>query len=161
MVLMTGALDYLKWPSLARDLAVMTVPDSPLEDLDKVLTTYNLSREELAKLVLHPEFQPLFQKELELCRSQGTRAGQIYRFSTLSQALSEKLFQDAMGLGENGMKAAEAIKLLELMMKAAGLADTKDTPVVNVQTNVGVQLPLPTGLSNPKLKHLEATDVSV
>ena len=131
---MTGALDYLKWPSLARDLAVMTVPDSPLEDLDKVLTTYNLSREELAKLVLHPEFQPLFQKELELCRSQGTRAG---------------------------MKAAEAIKLLELMMKAAGLADTKDAPVVNVQTNVGVQLPLPTGLSNPKLKHLEATDVSV
>ena len=48
---MTGALDYLKWPSLARDLAVMTVPDSPLEDLDKVLTTYNLSREELAKLL--------------------------------------------------------------------------------------------------------------
>lgn len=158
---MDGALDYLKWPSLARDLAVMTVPDSPLDDLDKILTTYGITREELAKLVLHPEFQPLFQKELELCRAQGSRAGQIYRFSTLSQALSEKLFQDAMGLGENEMKASESIKLLELMMKAAGLADTKDSPVVNVQTNVGVQLPLPTGLNNPKLKHLEVSDVSV
>lgn len=158
---MDGALDYLKWPSLARDLAVMTVPDSPIDDLDKILTTYGIDREELAKLVLHPEFQPLFQKELELCRNQGTRAGQIYRFSTLSQALSEKLFKDAMGLGDNSMKAAEAIKLLELMMKAAGLQDTKDAPVVNVQTNVGVQLPLPTGLSNPKLKHLEMSNVSV
>ena len=158
---MDGALDYLKWPSLARDLAVMTVPDSPIDDLDKVLTAYGLDREELAKLVLHPEFQPLFQKELELCKNQGTRAGQIYRFSTLSQALSEKLFKDAMGLGEDGMKPAEAIKFLELMMKAAGMQDTKDAPVVNVQTNVGVQLPLPTGLSNPKLKHLEMSDVSV
>jgi hypothetical protein len=79
----------------------------------------------------------------------------------LSQALSEKLFKDAMGLGENGMKAAEAIKFLELMMKAAGMAENKDAPVVNVQTNVGVQLPLPSGLNNPKLKHLEAPVVSV
>ncbi len=157
----SGALDHLKWPSLARDLAVMTVPDSPLDDLDKVLEAYDISREELGKLVLHPEFQPLFQKELELCKAQGSRAGQIYRFATLSQALSEKLFKDAMGLGAEGMKPAEAIKFLELMMRAAGMSDTKDAPIVNVQTNVGVSLPLPTGLDNPKLKHLEVQDVPV
>lgn len=151
----------MKWPSLARDLAVMTVPDSPLDDLEKILSTYNITREELAKLVLHPEFQPLFQKELELCKAQGSRAGQIYRFSTLSQALSEKLFKDAMGLGDGDMKPSEAIKFLELMMRAAGMSDSKDAPVVNVQTNVGVQLPLPTGLNNPKLKHLEVSNVSV
>lgn len=158
---MDGALDHLKWPSLARDLAVMTVPDSPLDDIDKILATYGISREDLGKLVLHPEFQPLFQKELELCKAQGSRAGQIYRFSTLSQALSEKLFKDAMGLGEESMKASEAIKLLELMMRAAGISDNKDATTVNVQTNVGISLPLPTGLDNPKLKHLEAHDVSV
>lgn len=158
---MDGALDHLKWPSLARDLAVMTVPDSPLDDIDKILTTYGISREDLGKLVLHPEFQPLFQKELELCKAQGSRAGQIYRFSTLSQALSEKLFKDAMGLGEESMKASEAIKLLELMMRAAGISDNKDATTVNVQTNVGISLPLPTGLDNPKLKHLEVHDVSV
>lgn len=155
-----GALDNLNWASLARDLAVMTVPDSPITDMDYIYDAYHVTKEELNKLILHPEFQQLFEKELQYCKSQGSRAGQIHRFSALSSALAEKLFKDAMGLVGN-MEPKDAIKLLELMMKAAGMADTKDAPVVNVQTNVGVQLPLPTGLNNPKLKHLEVQDVPV
>lgn len=157
---MNGALDHLQWPSLARDLAVMTVPDSPLTDMDYIYDTYHVTQDELNRLILHPEFQPLLEKELQYCKSQGSRAGQIHRFTSLSAALAEKLFKDAMGLAGE-MEPKDAIKLLELMMKAAGMADTRDTPVVNVQTNVGVQLPLPTGLTNPKLKHLETHDVPV
>jgi len=154
---MDGALNHLRWPSLARDLAVMTVPDAPTVSLESLCKTYGLTQETLAQTILHPEFRQLFQQELDYCRSLGSKAGKIYRFSALGQALSEKLYNDAMN-GE--FEAKDALKLLELLLKAAGMMDQKEQQV-NVQTNVGISLPLPTGLNNPKLKHLEAANVPV
>lgn len=154
---MNGALNHLRWPSLARDLAVMTVPDAPTVSLDSLCKAYDLTQEALAQVVMHPEFRQLFERELEACRSLGSKAGKIYRFSALGQALSEKLYNDAMN---GAVETKDAIKLLELLLKAAGMMDQKEQQV-NVQTNVGINLPLPTGLSNPKLKHLEAINVPV
>ena len=153
---MNGALKHPKWASLARDLAVMTMPDSPIADVKQICTQYDMSEEELASLISNGDSQPYLQHELSVCQSRGAKASQIYRFGSLGQALGEKLWNDAMN---DGLKAAEAIKLLELFMKAGSMLDMpKDTPTVNVQTNVGVgvSLPLPVGLSNPKLRHLEA-----
>ena len=144
-----------RWPSLAQDLAIMTVPGSPIPDFNFIHQVYGTTDDELKEIIKIPEFQQMYKSELDRCKAQGSRAGQIYRFSSLSQALSEKLYRDATtGI----MEAKDALKLLELLMKAAGLSDDKSTQV-NTQVNVGVALPLPKNLDNPKLKHLEAVDV--
>lgn len=146
-------LAHPKWPSLAQDLAVMTVPGSPISDLSYIYRTYGLSEADLKTVLMIPEFQELFKKELERCKALGDRAATVYRFGSLSQALSEKLFRDAIS---NEMETKDAIKLLELLLKASGLNEDK-TPQVNTQVNVGVTLPLPKGLSNKKLNHLPET----
>ena len=102
----------------------------------------------------------MFSLALTDMRSQGPRAGQVYRAQSLQQALAEQLFTAA---STGKMDAKDAIKLFELLLRSGGILDGgKEATTVNVQTNVGVALPLPQGLSNPKLNHLkiaEATDV--
>lgn len=140
---------HMQWPSLARDLAIMTAPDSPLKDMGAVMRSYGMTEEELRGVIAIPEFRTMFARELERVNAQGSRAGIQYRMTTLSQALSEKLFRDALA---DCIKPGEALKLLELLMKSAGLMD-QPKDAVQVNTQVNVQLPLPAGL--PKLKHLE------
>lgn len=148
---MEGILAHHQWASLALDLAIMQVPGSPIKDFEQVYEAYNIDEEELKRILQVPEFQQMFRNELDRCRANGTRASQIYRFTTLSQALSEKLYTDAA----NGqLEPKDAIKLLELLMKAAGIAEEKSAQV-NTQVNVGLSLPLPSGLKNKKLAHLE------
>lgn len=144
------ALSTLSWPSLAQDLAVMAVPGSPITDLGVIYSTYNLTEASLMSILQVPKFQMMFKEALSEFRAQGGKAGSIYRARTLSHSLAEKLYKDAM----TTMEPKDAIKLLELLMKSSGIMD-KDTPTVNTQVNVGVSLPLPKGLSNKKLAHLE------
>lgn len=141
-----------RWPSLARDLAVMQTPDSPI-DLSAIYREYGLTPESLKAILLVPHFQLLFQQSLAECKEQGSKAGARYRAMTLSQALLEKMFRDAhQGLLEN----KDALKLLELMMKSAGLLDTKEATQVNTQVNVAVPLPLPQGVA--KVAHCLPTN---
>ena len=148
---MNIALSQLRWPSLAQDLAVMSVPGSPIVDLADIYSTYNIDDAELKEIIKVPKFQQLFADSLAEFKAQGSKAAQMYRAVSLSQALSEKLFRDAMG---SALDAKDAIKLLELLMRASGQFDQKETQV-NTQVNVGVSLPLPNGLSNPKLNHMK------
>lgn len=146
------ALTELRWPSLARDLAVMYAPDTPITDLSIIYSTYNLDEPTLASILTVPKFQAMYRKALEEMKAQGAKAGSMYRAGTLAQALSEKLFNDA---ADGKMKSGEAIKLLELFLKAGGLLEKEAAATVNVQNNVGISLPLPRGLTNPKLKHID------
>lgn len=134
---------------MAQDLAVMTVPGSPLTELGVIYKTYGISDSELKEILTIPSFQELFKQALDNFKAQGNTAGAKYRFGTLSQSLSEKLYRDA---SSGNMEAKDAIKFLELMLKAAGLHDSKDV-AVNTQVNVGVALPLPQSLRDSKLKH--------
>ena len=127
-----------RWPSLARDLAVLTVPDSPLM-LENILGAYNLTKEELATILQNPNFVRLFDRVISLCEQAGSRVAVRYRATTLSQALSEKLFQDAIS---GIMEPKDSLKLLDLLMHASGVMDEEKTPVA-VQNNVQVNLPLP------------------
>lgn len=146
------ALTEVRWPSLARDLAVMYAPDTPITDLSVIYSTYGLDEPTLQSILTVPKFQSMFKKALDEMKAQGAKAGSMYRAGTLAQALSEKLFTDAA----NGkMKSGEAIKLLELFLKAGGLMEKEATATVNVQNNVGIQLPIPRGLANRKLKHID------
>lgn len=148
---MQEQLAQLKWPSLAQDLAVMTVPGSPITDLKDVLDTYGITQDELKEIVKIPKFRDMFETCYNEFKSQGSKAASIYRATSLSQALSEKLFRDAM----NGtIDAKDSLKLLELLMKGSGQFSPEEKTQVNTQVNVGVALPIPKGLNNPKLKHL-------
>lgn len=155
-----GILDsQLHWPSLAQDLAIMTVPGSPITELDQILRAYSITSKQLEEILKLPTFKNLFGKSLKQIEAQGTKAAHIHRATTLSQSLSEKLYRDAMDGGR--MEPKDAIKLLELLLKSATLLDGKDAAQVNVQTNVALSLPY--GLNNPKIKHLmpaEAIDVA-
>ena len=143
-----------RWPALARDLAIMQTPDSPI-DLTAIYQEYGLTPESLKAILLVPRFQLLFQQSLAECKEQGSKAGARYRAMTLSQALLEKMFRDAH---QGVLDGKDALKLLELMMRAAGLLDTKEQPMVqvNTQTNVSVPLPLPRGV--PKVAHCLPAD---
>lgn len=144
------ALSQFQWPSLARDLAVMLVPGSPITSLDAIYNTYHITDDELKKILAIPAFQEMFKESVGHFRAQGDRAGQIFRANMLSQALAEKLFSDAM---KEALDAKDMLRLLELLMRAAGVLDQKNVPQVNTQVNVGVALPLPRGLHNKKLEH--------
>ena len=146
-------LSQLQWPSLAQDLAIMAVPGSPIEDLGQIYSTYGLTESELKHILQVPKFQLMFKNALAGFRAQGNKAGSIYRALTLSHSLAEKLYKDAMST----MEAKDAIRLLELLMKSCGMLEKDNMTQVNVQNNVGVQLPLPKGLANKKLAHLEAS----
>lgn len=144
----------MKWPGLAQDLAVMSLPNSPIKSLTDLYTAYGVTEAELKHLLTVPEFQTMFRKEYEKMQELGPNAGAVYKFSSLSQALGEKLWRQAV-LTDN-MEARDMLRLFELMLKAAGFMSERKESQVNTQVNVGVHLPLPTGLNNPKLKHIEA-----
>ena len=143
-------LARFRWPSLARDLAVMLLPDSPLTDIRDVRTKYNVSEEELRTILVIPYFQELFRDAVDYFKAQGNKAGTRFRAAILSDSLAEKLYTDAM---QENMKSQDAIKLLELLLKTSGALE-KETTTVATQVNVGVSLPLPRGLKNPKLNHV-------
>ena len=127
-----------RWPSLARDLAVLTVPDSPL-DLKSILRAYELTKDELATILQNPSFMKMFDKEMALCEQAGSKVAVRYRATTLSQALSEKLFRDAVS---GILEPKDSLKLLDLLMHASGVMEEDKTPIA-VQSNVQVNLPLP------------------
>ncbi len=148
-----SVLENFRWPSLARDLAVMQTPGSPITDFGDIYETYGITEDELKTVIQIPAFQQMYRDELAGFRSQGSKAASLYRTGTLSQALMEHLFSDAMA---GHMKAPDMLKLLELLLKASGQLNP-EAPTVNVQTNVGVAIPVP-DLKTHNLDHLKAVE---
>lgn len=148
---MAISLQSLRWPSLAHDLAVLAAPGSPLTDLSQVTTTYGISEQELVEILKVPLFQQYFKQSVQEMQAQGSKAGAMYRAATLAQGVSEKLYQDFVA-GE--MKAPDAIKFLDILLKASGLLDKQPAVAVQVNNTNTVAMPSPAGLDNPKFSHL-------
>lgn len=139
-----------QWPSLAQDMALLTIPNSPVEGIDDVCATYNLTKDELKEILKVPYFQKLFERALADVQALGSSAGVKYRAMVLSQTLAENLFRQA----NNGeMEVKDALKLLELLFKASGL--DKDSSTAQVNTQVNIALPIPANV--PKVSHCLAT----
>lgn len=146
-----------QWPSLAQDMALLTIPNSPVQGVDDVCATYNLTQAELKEILTVPYFQKLFERALQDVQALGSAAGVKYRAMILSQTLAEHLFRQA----NNGeLEARDALKLLELLFKASGL-EKDNTATAKVNTQVNIALPIPHGIT--KVAHciapLEQTDV--
>lgn len=138
----------MQWPSLAQDLALLNVPNSPFKGgVDEVCEAYGLSRNDLKAVLAVPHFQLLFQKAVDEVGRDGSRAGVRARATMLTQALAEKLFREASA---DHMEAKDAIKLLDSLLKMSGL-DKEQKGDVQVNTQVNVQIPVPPAV--PKMAH--------
>lgn len=140
-----------QWPAIAQDLALLTLPQGPVTSPEQIKQTYGLTEKELKELLAVPEFQTMFKDEMAKLQSLGPNAGPAFKFSSLSQALSEKLWKTAVVSGTMDVK--DMLKLLELLLKAAGLlngpapAAASNVTIQNVNaTQVAPSLPLPRGL---------------
>ena len=90
--------------------------------------------------------EKIFLSELEASlqelQKQGSKAGLKYRAMVLAQSLFESLYRKA---NSGDMKDSDALKLLESLVKAAGVdKEPAGTTQVNVQANIG--LPFPQGV---------------
>ena len=149
---MSITLSQLRWPSLAQDLAVLAAPGSPIDSLDQIYSSYDITEDELNALLKVPLFQKYFKAAVDELKALGSRAGAMYRAGTLAQGVSEKLYRDFLA---GDIKAPDAIKFLDLLYKASGMMDKQQAQVA-VQVNNGIHLPIPVGLDNPKFNHLAA-----
>lgn len=132
-----------QWPSLAQDIALLSIPNSPVVGgIEGICHSYHLTRAELKEILAVPFFQHLLDVSMQEVQKQGSKAGSRYRALFLAQALAEKLFRKA---NADEMKDADMLKLLESLLKTAGLADKDQTTQVNVQNNIA--LPFPQGVS--------------
>lgn len=136
----------LRWPALAQDLALMSVPNSPIQGIDEILEEYQLTKAELKHIIAVPHFQQLLDVSFRELGKQGSKAGVRIRAMYLAQSLAEMLYRRANG-GE--MKDADALKLLESLIKTAGLGEKDQATQVNVQNNIA--LPFPQGVA--KIAH--------
>lgn len=131
-----------QWPSIAQDMALLTIPNSPVEGVEDICRTYHVTKEDLRDMLSVPYFQKLFERSLADVQALGNSAGMKYRAMVLSQAMAEALFRK---FNEGAMEAKEALKLLELLFKASGLDKDNSGTQVNVQANIA--LPLPKGVA--------------
>lgn len=130
----------MRWPALAQDLALISIPNSPIEGVDEICLTYGITRAELKDILRVPYFQSLVDASLQELKKQGSQAGLRYRAMQLSQSLAEKLYRKA---NADGMGDKEAVKLLEILLKASGV---DKEPSAQVNTQVNIALPFPAGV---------------
>jgi len=132
----------LQWPALAWDAALLTIPNSPIHGLDELCSAYNITLGEFKEILQVPHFQYMFDASLQELQKQGSKAGLKYRAMVLAQSLFESLYRKA---NSGDMKDSDALKLLESLVKAAGIdKEPAGTTQVNVQANIG--LPFPQGV---------------
>lgn len=147
----------MQWPSLAQDLALLNVPNSPFKGgLDEVRDAYGLTPEEFRATLAIPQFQLMLQKAMEDVTRDGSRAGVRARATMLTQALAEQLFREATS---GKIEAKDSLKLLDSLLKMSGL-DKEQKGDVQVNTQVNVHVPAPMGVA--KVAHcipVEANNV--
>lgn len=142
--------EHMRWPALAHDIALITIPNSPISGIQEVCNAYGLTQSELRDILTVPYFQQLLDGSMEELKKQGSKAGLRYRAMVLSGSLAEMLYRRA---NSGQMKDADALKLLDSLLKASGLEKDNGTQV-NVQNNIA--LPFPSGVK--KVAHLVAVE---
>lgn len=131
-----------QWPALAWDVALATIPNSPIRDIQELCQAYDITLDDLRRILAVPHFQYMLDSSMQELQKQGSKAGLRYRAMVLAQSMFEKMFR-RVNNGE--MKDADALKFLDSLIKAAGLdKDTGASTQVNVQANIA--LPFPQGV---------------
>lgn len=133
--------EHLRWPALAQDIALITIPNSPINGIQEVCDAYGITQPELRDILSVPYFQQLLDTSMQELQKQGSRAGLRYRAMILAESLAEMLYRRA---NSGQMKDADALKLLDSLLKASGIEKEPAGTQVNVQNNIA--LPFPQGV---------------
>lgn len=143
--------EHLRWPALAQDIALITIPNSPINGIQEVCDAYGITQPELRDILSVPYFQQLLDTSMQELQKQGSRAGLRYRAMILAESLAEMLYRRA---NSGQMKDADALKLLDSLLKASGIEKEPAGTQVNVQNNIA--LPFPAGVK--KVANLVAVE---
>lgn len=142
-----------KWPSIAQDIALLTVPTSGSATYTgaDIAAYYKLTDTQFTKLIELPQFRTLVEQEVAAAKELGPKAGVRLRAEALSLELQETLFSRAMA-GDLDDKLS--VQLLGMLMKSAGIDQPPE--MVQAQTahntvNIAFNVPK---LSNKKLAHI-------
>lgn len=133
--------EHLRWPALAQDIALITIPNSPINGLGEVCAAYGITEPELRDIISVPYFQQLLDSSMRELQKQGSKAGLRYRAMILAESLAEMLYRRA---NSGQMKDQDALKLLDSLLKASGVEKDAAGTQVNVQNNIA--LPFPQGV---------------
>lgn len=133
--------EHLRWPALAQDIALITIPNSPINGIQEVCDAYGITQPELRDILSVPYFQQLLDTSMQEVQKQGSKAGLRYRAMILAESLAEMLYRRA---NSGQMKDQDALKLLDSLLKASGIEKDPVGTQVNVQTNIA--LPFPQGV---------------
>lgn len=145
-----------KWDLIARDVALLSVDGSGAISIDSICQSAGITDKQLLTLLDIPKFQAMYKWHLERFKKQGDAAPVAARSRILASLLVDKIFRDIMS---GTIEPTMQIKYLDILMKAAGAyTELKQQMNVQVNTSAAVNLPLPKGLKNPKLQHLERVD---
>lgn len=148
------------WPSIARDIALMTAPGGGTSySAEDIAHNYGLNQDEFARLVSLPAFEAVVKDELARVKSLGPNAGARMRAESMATAMQEQMFKQACA---GGMDEKVQMQFLNTLLKAAGL----DQPPENAraaapQNVVNVAFSLPRLANNSKLAHLTARPQTV
>lgn len=132
---------HLQWPALAQDIALITIPNSPINGVQEICDAYGITQPELREILAVPYFQQLLDSSMQELKKQGSKAGLRYRAMILAESLAEMLYRRA---NSGQMKDQDALKLLDSLLKASGVEKDASGAQVNVQTNIA--LPFPPGV---------------
>lgn len=139
------------WANIAWDLVQTCVPSAEPADPTRIMATYDLTEEELSRLMTLPGFKPLFQAEYKRVLELGSKAGHQFRAEAILAELSVTLrnkFKEPMA------ELKDLIKGYEVFSRIAGVDNSKDKETTaTVNTQVAVQIVLPEG-DNPKFNSL-------
>lgn len=133
--------EQMRWPALAQDIALITIPNSPINGIQEVCDAYGITQPELRDILSVPYFQQLLEDSMQELKKQGSKAGLRYRSMILAQSLAEMLYRRA---NSGDMKDSDALKLLDSLLKASGVDSKEAAAQVNVQANIA--LPFPAGV---------------
>lgn len=142
-----------QWPTIARDIALMTQPQvGATYSAADIAEAYDIPESEFVSLLKLPVFIELMKAEMARIRELGPFAGQRMRAEALVTDLQERLFIRAKS-GE--MEDKQMLQFLSILMKSAGMdapVEAKESSTVQ-QTAVNIAFNIPK-LDNPKLAHL-------
>lgn len=139
-----------KWPLLAFDLAVMWTPQSGVTyDYDHILEKYGITLEELHMLCALPAFKPIAEEQKKRLKSYGSDPVEAFKLKAMAINIAEMQWEKAFN-GE--LEAKDINKFLELLLKSS--IDKQDTATNTANSNVMVNITIPSLPSNSKLDHL-------
>ena len=146
------------WGSIARDLVLMTLPQSntgSAVSLPGLLQHYSLTGADLKALLARADFQETLAGEKKEAAMLGRQAAHAIRTGEMAADLAEEVYRRAK---ENkAVSLTELTKAYVALARSAGFEEVyrpKEGGGTTVNVGVGMNFTLPK-LENTKLRHLE------